>query len=180
MIRILIPVGIVLLVLVAWMLSTQRKFIFLEENINNAMAQIGVQMESRFDALHALWALTKGYAQYESETIVHTMQSYRKIDRESTPADVAAQEAIAHTALGQMQTMIEEYPDLKASAQYKMLMDSINRYENFVRTSRMVYNDCVTKWNRMVRMFPSSLLAGSLGFGLHEYLQTEKSQMPEF
>ena len=59
-------------------------------------------------------------------------------------------------------------------------MDSINEYENLVRTSRMVYNDCVTKMNRMVRQWPSSFVAGLLHFGKREYLEVpdEKKDMP--
>ena len=59
-------------------------------------------------------------------------------------------------------------------------MDSINNYENMVRTNRMVYNDSVTKMNRMVRQWPSSFVAGLLHFGLRDYLDIPdaKKDMP--
>jgi LemA protein len=67
----------------------------------------------------------------------------------------------------------ERYPELKASEIYQSTMASMNEYEEKVRKSRMVYNDSVTKMNRMVRQFPSSLVAALLHFGLREYLEVE-------
>ena len=57
-------------VIVLWIISTQRKLVVLDENISNAMSQIGVQLSSRFDALTALLDLTKGYAKHESDTLI--------------------------------------------------------------------------------------------------------------
>ena len=60
-------------------------------------------------------------------------------------------------------------------------MDAVNTYENMVRTSRMVYNDSVTKLNRQIRMFPISIVAGMLGFSQRDYLEeiSAKSEMPD-
>jgi LemA protein len=55
----------IIAVIVLWAISTQRKLVVLDENISNAMSQIGVQLSSRFDALSALLDLTKGYAKHE-------------------------------------------------------------------------------------------------------------------
>ena len=59
-------------------------------------------------------------------------------------------------------------------------MDSVNAYEETVRKSRLVYNDCVTKLNRTIRMFPTSIAAGLLGIKSRDYLKAEekKADMP--
>ena len=77
--------------------------------------------------------------------------------------------------------MAESYPELKASSLYTKTMDSINDYENKVRMSRMVYNDSVTKLNRDVKMFPSSLVASMLNVHPREYLTVDenKKDMPD-
>lgn len=74
----------------------------------------------------------------------------------------------------------ESYPDLKADNTYIKTMDAVNQYESMVRTSRLIYNDSVTKLNRAVRMFPASLIAGILGFSKRAYLEAvdEKVNMP--
>lgn len=61
----LIIVGVVLVIIILWFISAQRKLVAMDENINNAMGQIGVQLSSRWDALTALLDLTKGYADHE-------------------------------------------------------------------------------------------------------------------
>ena len=172
---------VIITAIVIWGMKTQRRLVVLDENINNAMSQIGVQLSSRFDALTALLDLTKGYAQHESQTLIETIKSRRSvITATSTPNDIMKQEGVITEALGRIAMVSEQYPELKANANYLKTMEDINTYETMVRTSRAIYNDCVTKFNRQIRMFPTSMIAGMLGFSLRNYLeeQAEKSDMP--
>ncbi len=178
----LLIINVLLLAILAiWVLSTQRKLVVLDENVNNAMSQIGVQLSSRFDALSALLELTKGYAAHESQTLIETVKSRRGvITAKSTPDDVLKQEGVISEALGRISMVAEQYPELKANESYGKCMDAVDSYEKMVRTSRLIYNDSVTKLNRAIRMLPASLLAGILGFHQRDYLEAEesKSDMP--
>lgn len=176
----IIVAGIIVVILVLWVISVQRSFVVLDENINNAMSQIGVQLSSRWDALVSLLDLTKGYAEHEYKTMTDTIKARRSITRDSSPEDVKQQENFLVEALGKIMAVAENYPDLKADQTYIKTMDSVNQYENMVRTSRLIYNDNVTKLNRAVRMFPASLVAGILGFAQRTYLEAvdEKADMP--
>jgi LemA protein len=177
----LITVIAVAAAIVLWAISTQRRLVVLDENISNAMSQIGVQLSSRFDALSALLDLTKGYAKHESETLIETIKSRRSvITAKSTPDDVLRQEGIISEALGRIAMVTEQYPELKANQTYIKTMDAVQTYENMVRTSRLIYNDSVTKLNREIRMFPVSIIAGTLGFQQRKYLeeQAAKVDMP--
>ncbi|MGI6685972.1 MAG: LemA family protein [Bacillota bacterium] len=168
-------------IIVLWIISTQRKLVVLDENISNAMSQIGVQLSSRFDALTALLDLTKGYAKHESETLIETIKSRRSvITAKSTPEDVLRQEGIISEALGRIAMVTEQYPELKANQTYIKTMDAVQTFESMVRTSRLIYNDSVTKLNREIRMFPVSLIAGMLGFRKRDYLEEQagKAGMP--
>ena len=176
----LVGFGAIIGILVLWVISVQRSFVALDENINNAMSQIGVQLSSRWDALTSLLDLTKGYAAHEYQTITDTIKLRRSITRDSSPDDVRKQENMIVEALGKIMAIAESYPDLKADQTYLKTMDSVNLYENMVRTSRQIYNDSVTKLNRAVRMFPASIIAGMLGFSQRTYLQAveDKASMP--
>jgi LemA protein len=124
----------------------------LDENISSAMSQVGVQLSSRFDALTALLDLTKGYARHESETLIETIRSRRSvITAKSTPDDVLCQEGIISEALGRIALVTEQYPELKAKETYIKTMDAVQTFENMVRTSRLSYNDSVTKLNREIQ-----------------------------
>ena len=177
----LIAIIAIIVVTALWAISTQRRLTVLDENISNAMSQIGVQLSSRFDALTALLDLTKGYAKHESETIIETIKSRRSvITAKSTADDVLRQEGIISEALGRIAMVTEQYPDLKANQTYIKTMDAVETFENMVRTSRLIYNDSVTKLNREIRMFPVSIIAGMLGFQQRNYLEEQKakSDMP--
>lgn len=177
---IIIAVAVIVL-LGAWAVSCQRRLAVMDENINNAMAQIGVQLSSRFDALTALLDLTKGYAAHESQTLIETIRSRRSvITATSTPDDVVKQENIITEALGRISMVTEKYPELKANESYAKCMNAVDSYEKMVRTSRLIYNDSVTKLNRELRMFPTSLLAGVFGFQQRGYLEAveDKADMP--
>ena len=174
--------SIAIIVLIAlWAISTQRKLVVLDENISNAMSQIGVQLSSRFDALPALLDLAKSYTKHESETLIKTIKSRRiVITAKSTPEDVLRQEGIISEALCRIAMLSEHYPELKANETYITTMDAVQTFENMVRTSRLVYNDSVTKLNREIRMFPTTIIAAVLGFRQRNYLedQTSKADMP--
>ena len=175
-----IIVGIVLAAVVMWFISTQRALAMLDENINNAMSQIGVQLSSRWDALSALLDLTKGYAEHEYKTLLQTVRARRSITADSSAEDAAAQENMLVQAMGRIMAVAEQYPALKADASYQKTMDSVNQYEVMVRQSRLIYNDSVTKLNRQLRMFPTSMVAGLLGFVKRDYLEAQegKADMP--
>ena len=177
----IIIIVIVIVFLVLWVISCQRRLAVMDENINNAMAQIGVQLSSRFDALTALLDLAKGYAAHESQTLIETIKSRRSvITASSTPDDVMKQEGIISEALGRISMVAEQYPQLKANESYTRCMNAVDSYEKMVRTSRLIYNDSVTKLNRDMRMFPTSLIAGAFGFRQRAYLEAveDKADMP--
>ncbi len=176
-----LPIIAVVAIVVLWLVSVQRKLTVLDENINNAMSQIGVLLSSRFDALTALLDLTKGYAEHESKTLAETIKGRRSvITSSSSAAEVNAQENIITDAIGKINAVAEAYPDLKANENYIETMNSVNEYEKSVRQGRLVYNDSVTKLNRAIRMFPTSLVAGMFGFSKRDYLEAEeaKADMP--
>ena len=176
----IIVLGVIIVTLVFWTISVQRSFVVLDENINNAMSQIGVQLSSRWDALTSLLDLTKGYASHEYNTLTETIKARRSITKDSSPDDVRKQENIIAEAMGKIMAVAESYPDLKADKTYIKTMDAVNQYENMVRASRLIYNDSVTKLNRAIRMFPASMIAGILGFSKRAYLEAvdEKANMP--
>lgn len=175
-----IMIGAILGILVLWFISTQRALAMLDENINNAMSQIGVQLSSRWDALSALLDLTKGYAEHEYKTLFETIKARRPVTADSSAKDAAEQENLLIGAMSRIMAVAEQYPTLKADASYQKTMDSVNQYEGMVRQSRLIYNDSVTKLNRRIRMFPTSLVAGMLGFAKRDYLEANetKADMP--
>ena len=171
--EITIFIAIVVIVFLAlWVISCQRRLAVMDENVNNAMAQIGVQLSSRFDALTTLLDLTREYAAHEPQTLIETIKSCRSvITAASTPNDVLKQECVISEALNRISMVAERHPELKANENYARYMNAVDSYEKMTNTSRLIYNDSVTKLNRELRMFPSSLLGVVFGFRQRDYLE---------
>lgn len=175
----LIIIGVIAL-LIIWFIGAQRKLVNQDELCQNAMSQIGVQQNSRWDALTALVELVKSYNEHEYKTLQDVIAQRKQIKGSSTAQEVDAQEQAMANVARQINFVAEQYPELKANENYGKAMGSVNLYENQVRTARMVYNDTVTKFNKLVRQFPESIAATILHFGKKDYLQEPqgKTEMP--
>ena len=176
---ILIILAIVAL-LVLWVIGVQRKLVEKDELCKNALSQIGVQQASRWDALTALVELVKSYNEHEYNTLRDVIAMRKTITGESTVAEAQAQEQALTGLVRNINVVAERYPELKANENYAKAMDSVNLYENQVRLSRMTFNDTVTKYNKEIRQFPTSIVAGILGFNTRDYLNEAvgKTDMP--
>ena len=162
-------------------IKTQRTLVDMDEKCKNALSQIEVQLNSRWDALMSLAKAATSYAQHEAETLAATIAARRGVEIH-TAADVNEQQDAFSEVLSRLMAVNESYPELKASGLYEKTMSSINAYEENVRMARMIYNDTVTRLNRYVRQWPSSMVAGQLHFVEREYLTADskgKKEMPE-
>lgn len=175
----MIIIAIVALVAL-WVVTAQRNLVAADEKVKNSLSQIGVQQSSRWDALTALVELLKSYDEHEYKSLMDVIGQRAKIGGQSTAAEVQTQENLLSGAVKQVIAVSEQYPNLKANELYIKNMDSVNMYENQVRTSRMVYNDCVTRYNNLIRQIPTNFVAALFHFSTREYLAEPegKTEMP--
>ena len=167
-------------IVIGYFISTQRELVNLDELCKNALSQIEVQLNSRFDAVIALAKTAAKYAEHESDTIIKAVQA--RGGQANTPQDINEQSNLLGQMLGRLNVVFERYPELKASELYVNAQQGQKEYEENVRMSRMIYNDTATKMNRMVRQWPSSIVASILHFVQKEYLKVdseEKKQYPD-
>ena len=165
----------VALVIVGYFISTQRSLVNLDELCKNALGQIEVQLNSRFDAVIALAKTAAKYAEHESETIIQTIQARggNSNNAAATPAALNQQTDLLGQVMSKLNVVFERYPELKANQLYIEAQRGQKEYEENVRLSRMVYNDTATKMNRLVRQWPSSIVASMLHFDVKDYLKVD-------
>ena len=167
-----------------YFISTQRSLVNLDELCKNALSQIEVQLNSRFDAVIALAKTAAQYAKHESETIIQAVQArggnLGNGNQPATPESINQQSDLLTQMMGRLNVVFERYPELKASDLYKEAQQGMKQYEENVRMSRMIYNDTATKMNRMVRQWPSSIVASLLHFGLKDYLKTDSEEKKQY
>lgn len=178
----LIILIVVLVVLGFWVMSTYNSLITLRERVDNAKAQIATQIESRWDAIKSLIEATKQYSKHEADVLEGVTAKRASVGKNSSVSQMENAEQEFNGVLGRLIAVSESYPDLKASSVYQTTMASINKQEDNVRNSRMIYNDIVTRFNRAIKMFPGSIIAGMFKFEASDYFQgTEtKKDMPSW
>ena len=179
MVAILVGIlGIILLLVIficIYIFRTQRQLVNLDELCKNAMGQIAVQLNSRWDALLALAKTAAKYSKHESETLVKTITARRQAPI-NTAEEALMQQGELSQVMGRLMAIGEAYPELKANELYLKAAEGVNTYEEHVRMSRMVYNDTATKMNRMVRQWPSSFVASMLNFREKAYLTVDEEK----
>ena len=167
-----------------YFVSTQRSLVNLDELCKNALSQIEVQLNSRFDAVIALAKTAAQYAKHESETIIEAVKARGGnpggAPAAATPAAINQQSDLLGQLMGRLNVVFERYPELKASELYREAQEGMKQYEENVRMSRMVYNDTATKMNRMVRQWPSSIVASMLHFDVKDYLKVDSEEKKQY
>ena len=167
-------------IIIGYFISTQRSLVSLDEMCKNALSQIEVQLNSRFDAVIALAKTAAQYAKHESETIIQTIEARGGHTSAATPAGINAQSDLLGQMMSRLNVVVEQYPELKASELYQNAQAGQTEYEENVRMSRMVDNDTATKMNRMVRQWPSSIVAQMLHFDVKDYLKVDNEKKKDY
>ena len=177
-----IILAVVVALLLMWLVGTYNRLVNQRELVENSMGQVAAQVESRWDALTSLISAAKQYAAHEADALEAVTARRTRITPASSVSQVAADDHDFAGALARFTAVAEAYPQLRASETYRDAMNGVNAFENNVRHSRMIYNDSVTKLNRDVKQFPTSIAAALFGFRPRDYFQATaaKSDMPSW
>jgi LemA protein len=171
-----IIIVIVLLVLaVLWALVTFNGFVQLRNRVENAWAQIDVQLKRRLDLIPNLIETVKGYAAHEKGTLDAVVQARNAGASANTPAAAGAADAQMAGALGRLFALSEAYPDLKANQNFLGLQEELSSTEGKIAYARQFYNDTVMKYNTKIQSFPASLMAGVAKATQREYFQADEA-----
>src|SRR5690625_1990234 len=172
----LIVLAVVILIIVFWIISTYNRLISAREFVRNSMGQISAQIESRWDALQNMIEGTKQYTEYEAETLESITEQRSSLGKDVAVEQVNQDDQLFNQAIGRLFAVAESYPELKASQLYQETMQNVDRYEQQVRQSRMIYNDTVTKYNRLIQSIPSNIIASMFNFTQKDYFENTESK----
>jgi LemA protein len=142
------------------------------QQVDNAWAQIDVQLKRRYDLIPNLVETVKGYMQYEQTTLTKVMEARAAAMGARGPAQQGAAENALTQALGGLFAVAENYPDLKASQNMSQLQAELSGTENNIAMAREFYNDAVMNYNIKLQQFPSSIFANMFGFKPKELFET--------
>ena len=172
----LIVLLVILALIVIALIALYNRFVRYRNRVDNAWAQIEVQLKRRWDLIPNLVETVKGYAAHERGTFEAVTEARANAQRAQGPAETAAAEGILGAALGRLFAVAEAYPELQADENFRQLQDELAGTENRIAVSRQVYNDSVLTYNNAIQTFPGVVLAGPFGFARREFFETDETQ----
>jgi LemA protein len=164
---------VVVLVLAGIVVGMYNKLVRARVRVDEAWAQIDTQLQSRHDLIPNLVETVKGYASHERETLEGVTAARAKAISVTGPADLAEAENQLTQALGKLLAITENYPDLKADANFRQLQEELAHTENMVAGARGHYNASVRSYDETRKVFPTSVIAGMFNFEAREYFEVD-------
>ncbi|HSK14430.1 MAG TPA: LemA family protein [Phnomibacter sp.] len=153
-----------------------------DENVKKAWNNVNSAYQERSDLIPNLVETVKGAANFEQETLVRLVEARSKATSVNINADNLTPEKIAEyqqaqaavsTGIGRLLAVVENYPDIKANANFQQLQRTLEEKENGIRNYRNQFNQAVNEYNVAVRRFPMNLLAGAFGFRAKDGFQAD-------
>jgi LemA protein len=182
----MIGIGIVLLVLLGlvvivllWVAGSYNGLVRLRNQVDNAWAQIDVQLKRRHDLIPNLVETVKGYAKHESGTFEAVTQARNMAVSAKTVGERAEAENVLTGALKSLFAVAEAYPDLKANQNFLALQEELTSTENKISFSRQFYNDSVLSYNTGIQVFPKNLIAELFRFDKRDFFEVKAEEERE-
>ncbi len=177
----LASIGAVLLILIISVISTNNNLINKEEAVKTAQSNISINLKRRADLIPNFVKTVRNYSDYEKSAYTEIAEARSAILKSNDVKEQAAASAQLDSAFEVwVNAVTEDYPDFKASEQYRALQDELAGTEGRIKQARTDYNEAVNSYNKAVRRFPSNIVAGMFGFEKMEYIEfNEAFEVPD-
>lgn len=144
--------------------------------VDNGWADIDVQLKRRADLIPKLVTIVQGYASHERQLFEDViMKRNAALQAGDDPVSRGPKETALGAPVGRLMALAEDYPDLKASDNFRELQGELSETENKIEMARRFYNGAVREMNVAVESFPGNLIAGLFGFGRRHFFQIDLS-----
>lgn len=171
----LIILLVVVIVLVIALVVMYNNFVQLRNRVDNAWAQVDVQLQRRLDLIPNLVETVKGYAGHENDTLRQVTQARSAMADAGSPQARMQADSMLTNALKSLFAVAEAYPDLKANVNFQQLQTELASTEDKISYMRQSYNDVVMLYNNAIQTFPGVLVAGLFCFDKRESFDAETS-----
>jgi LemA protein len=165
----IVVIIVVIFLLIYW--GFYNRIIRSENRIDNAWAQIDVQLKRRADLIPNLMETVKGYMKHERETLQNVTNARAAIMSAKTPQESINADNMLTGALKTLFAVAENYPTLKANENFMQLQDELTHTEDKIAYSRQHYNDSVLTYNNTIEAFPGNIFARRMGKKTRDMLQ---------
>lgn len=168
-----VALGAVTLVLL-WCVVTYNTLVRIKQHCAESWSCIDTELKRRYDLIPNLVEAVRGYMQHERGTLTAVVEARNKaVSSIGSPQSQAQDENVLVGALKQMLAVSENYPDLKASANFLKLQQELANTEDRIQAARRFYNANVRDLNTRIEVFPSNLIAGMFSFQKAEFFEID-------
>ncbi|MBI4147224.1 LemA family protein [Candidatus Woesearchaeota archaeon] len=167
-----IIIGVIVLLLVIYLYNS---LVRLKVRVDNAWSQIDVQLKRRYDLIPNLVSTVKGYMKHEKGVLEEVTKARTSLMSGSMQAKAKASNQITE-ALKSIFAVAENYPQLKANENFKLLQEELAGTESKIAYARQFYNDNVMPLNQAIQSFPTNFFAKLFGFKEREFFQTTQEE----
>jgi len=170
---------IILAAVALWLMFTYNGLIRRKNRVNEAWADIDVQLKRRYDLVPNLVETVKGYMAHERQVFENVTQARAAAMGATSEKDKIEKENMFSQTLKTLFAVAENYPDLKANQNFLELQRELTDTEDKIQAARRFYNGNVRDYNTAVESFPINLIARSFGFGQRELFELEEAAARE-
>ncbi|EEI83777.1 LemA family protein [Anaerococcus tetradius] len=168
----IIAIAVILLIAIV---PTYNNLASSRENVNKAYAQVQNVVQRRADLIPNLVNTVKGYTKHEEDTLKEVTNARAGVNNAKNPEELAKANEELTKAVGNINVVVEAYPELKADTQFVSLMDEIAGSENRISVERKNYNEACQEFNSKLVRFPTNLIGKVTGFKQAEYFKASES-----
>jgi LemA protein len=172
MVVVIIVVAVAVLLLL-YLVVTYNGLVKARNRVDNAWAQIDVQLPRRYDLIPNLVETVKGYATHERETFEQVTEARSRAINASGVGEQAQAENMITGALKSLFAVAEAYPDLEANENFLELQEELSGTEGRIAYARQFYNDSVLRLNTKIETFPTNIVANAFNFEQREYFEAD-------
>ncbi|HHX23563.1 MAG: LemA family protein [Tepidanaerobacteraceae bacterium] len=179
--KVLIAVVVIIAIAALFIFSSYNGLVTSDESVTSAWSQVENQLQRRMDLIPNLVSTVKGYAAHEEQIFTEVTRARENLIGAGSLSEMAEANQELTGSLSRLLAIAENYPELKADANFRQLADELAGTENRIAISRMDYNNAVQSFNTKIRRFPTVIIARMFGFEKKEYFEAVEgaTQAPE-
>lgn len=162
--------------LVVYAIWTYNSLVRLKNQVENAWAQIDVQLKRRNDLIPNLMETVKGYVKHEKEVLTKVTKARTQVMSAQDPDKKAEASNMLTDSLKSLFAVSENYPNLKANENFLQLQEELSGTENKIAYSRQHYNDMVMRFNTRLQTFPFNIFASAMSFDEKKMFETPEAE----
>ena len=155
---------------------TYNSLVKLKVRVDEAWSDITIQLKRRADLIPNLVNTVKGYAKHEKGVFEKVTEARAAIVGAGSPKEAAKADNMMTDALKSVFAVAEAYPDLKASQNFTELQQELVDTEDKIQAARRFYNSGVRDLNTKIQMFPTNVIAGTMGFKEREFFDVDDAE----